>query len=177
MSKLARKPTCPKCGLTVEDKQPTKKIKGKTYHLSCYQEMIEEEYGTKVNTDTEGQTDKQILYEYIKQLYVLDEVTAMIDKQVEKYCVDYKLTYMDIKSILEYYYVTCENSVVSDGIGIIPFILHEAKKHFTTVEKAQQINKSLVNTIKPTSEAKSNRVVYKRRDSDLKKKIINIEDL
>lgn len=174
---MARKPTCPKCGLVVEDKQPTKKVKGKTYHLSCYQEMIEEEYGTKVNTDSEEKTDKQILYDYIKQLYVLEEVTAMIDKQVEKYCVDYKLTYMDIKKILEYYYETCENSVVSDGIGIIPFILHEAKKHFSTIEKAKQTNESLINKIKPVNDTKSNVVVFKRRDSDLKKKTINIEDL
>lgn len=173
---MPKLPICPDCGLEVSDKQPSKKVKGKTYHLSCYQQSIEKQYGTKVN-QSDNTSDKEILYGYIKDIYGLAEVTAMIEKQIEKYCVDYKMTYIELKDVLYYYYNLCENPVNSEGIGIVPYILHEAKSHFEDVKRSNIENQKAIKEIKPLKETEAVVVHFKRRDSDSKNKIIDIENL
>ena len=172
---MPKLPICEYCGLEVTNNQPSKKIKGKTNHLSCYQNSLKQKYD---NTTSKSNTnEKQELYSYIKSLFKIDEVTAMIDKQVEKYCLEYELTYSDILEVLKYYYETCNNPVNSDGIGILPYVLSEAKEHFKTVKQSRTVNLEQLKIVKPLRQTSPVSIKYERKLDTYKNKIIDIENL
>jgi hypothetical protein len=71
------------------------------------------------------------LIAYICNLYKIKAPTGMILKQVKDFQVDYGYKLSGIKLSLQYFFETKGNEVLEDsGIGIVPFVYEEAKKHF-----------------------------------------------
>jgi hypothetical protein len=101
---------------------------------------MKEKFGESVHSDSQQITGKEKLYEYIRKIYRTTEVSSMIDKQVENYCVEYKLTYYELYFVLWYFFELEGNPVTSDGIGIVPYIISEVQKYLTDKQKSDILN-------------------------------------
>jgi len=132
-----RLPTCPYCGLQVSRDSVTKKDKGKTYHIVCFDNMIAEKYSKKIE---EQQDPMEELKSYICQIFEINELSALMNSQIEKMAREYSYTPSGMLFTLKYFYEICENSTQkSRGIGIIPFVYEDAKQ-FYKLKKASQEN-------------------------------------
>lgn len=70
------------------------------------------------------------LEDKIKEIYGIDEITHLIDTQIMKYVRD-GLTFLDIARALAYYYVVQEGDLSkAKGIGIVPYVINDARKYF-----------------------------------------------
>lgn len=83
--------------------------------------------------------DRKELIQYICDVHKIDKPTGMILKQIkdfqEQY--DYKLKGMTLA--LKYFYETLGNQVrEGDGIGIIPFIYEDAKRHYILKKQVEE---------------------------------------
>lgn len=141
---MGRLVKCPHCQTQVDKDEAVTRSK-RYYHQECLEAL-----------EMERQQRKELL-DYICKLYKIDVPTGFILKQVkdfqEKY--NYKLKGMELA--LRYFYETLDKPVDSQGIGIIPFVYEDAKKHYIMKMKVEQslINgtetvKSKTVTVEPT---------------------------
>ena len=78
MSKRAK---CRYCLKEIEPSSRVKKVDSKQYHIDCYKQRIEDKYKT---SNKDGVSEKQELYEYIAELYKVDELDPKIMAQILK---------------------------------------------------------------------------------------------
>jgi hypothetical protein len=123
MSRLVK---CPYC----EEKLPKEEAyayKKKYYHPKCFQEWEQQKEHRKE------------LIEYICQLYKLDAPTGMILKQIKEFQEEYGYKLKGMELALRYFYETLGNPVrEGDGIGIIPYVYEEAKKHYIMKKRVEE---------------------------------------
>jgi hypothetical protein len=105
--------------------------------------------GKKYCTDCIEIKDKEnedwsILFEYIKEIYKLNEVPILIITQLNKYRKDevHPLTSIGMYYTLKYYYEILDNEIQDDkGVGIIPYYYDQASRYYSKVfdleEKAE----------------------------------------
>ena len=83
------------------------------------------------------------LEDKIKEIFDIDTISLLISKQITMYVTEHKYTYLDIARAL-FYFFEVQNGDISKckGIGIVPYVMNDAKKYFKELE-AQTIQKEL----------------------------------
>lgn len=74
-------------------------------------------------------TDKEVLYEFIKDTYNCQEVPQKIEQQIMRYVLENQYTYEGIYNALWYWYYVKQNDVsrAHGRISIVPYIYDEAQ--------------------------------------------------
>ena len=75
----------------------------------------------------------------IKEIFGIDTIPHLIDTQITKYVRDKHWNYKDIAIALIYYYVEKEGDITRGhgGIGIVPYIMDEARTWFQNEARRQ----------------------------------------
>lgn len=148
---MARQVKCPYCELKL-DKEEAHIYKKRYYHVKCFEAWR-----------TEVEHRKELL-EYICELYHLEAPTGMMLKQIKEFQEDYKYKLKGIELALKYFHDTLGNSVQEGaGIGIVPFVYEEAKKHYVMKMKVEEsVENSAPKEVK-TVEVYSPKFTYKSK--------------
>ncbi len=97
---------------------------GKNYCPTCWEEK------QKPTEDT----DWDILFRYICELYRIDRPTGMMFKQLKEFRQDYGYTDIGIYHTLRYYYEVLGNEVLEGtGLGIVAYYYDRARRHIMQV--------------------------------------------
>lgn len=89
----------------------------------------------------------------IKEIYGIDEITQLMDTQIMKYVRDGH-SFLDIARALVYFYAIQDGDLSKTrGIGIVPYVMADAKKYFATeaarvqqqIEQANKYNNNEIN--------------------------------
>ena len=116
---------CPYCSERYNrDNTETVIVGRRYYHKKCYE--------LKSAKDQQETQDKQVLINYIQELFNIPQLTKKIMSQIEKFRVSYDYTYTGMYKSLKWFYETKQNPITkaNDGIGIIPYIYEEAKQYY-----------------------------------------------
>lgn len=114
--------------------------------------------------------DRKELYDYICDLYELDIPTTMMMKQIKEFKENYNYKYKGMLLALQYWYEILEKSFNEEnGLGIIPYIYNEAKKHYIAKQKINSY--TIPNLEEQTIIIKPSQTIKKV------KKLIDINDL
>jgi len=128
---------CGHCKQEISATEPIQKSGRLTYHIKCFKEMMEQKYS---QNDVEID-EKKDLVSYIRILYGTDTINPKILSQIEKYHLEYEMTYRHMLLTLKYFYEIQENKVdKSYGIGIIPHVMFEAKNYYESVVASNRKN-------------------------------------
>ncbi len=132
---------CPYCKNYVSTKEASKTYKGKKYHADCFNKILDDL--------EEGDTEREKLNKYICEIFEIDRVSPLIDKQISEFTKINGYTISGIYNTLKYFFSIGERDVGEDvrGIGIVPYVYEEAKEYFETIKKATNHNKNFVPVI------------------------------
>lgn len=163
MSKL---PQCPYCHKDIQPNEPKKPYKGRHYHTSCYKKFCAEVYAQK-----KDETDpKQQLYDYICELFKIEELTPFLTAQLRKFEADYNMTYDGMWFSLKYYFEILGNKVDSKmGIGIIPYVYDEAKNFYQKLMNLKQKNSNITPQPEIKVKIKAGRQRFTKKQIDIDK--------
>jgi hypothetical protein len=128
-----RQVKCPHCEKYFNRKENEfKYFKNRYWHLSCYNNRAQEE------------EEKQKLINYIEKL-LHKKVDYKIQSQLKNY-LDKEFGYKEIYQALYFFYEIKNNSIekANGGIGIVPYVIEEAKAYFKNKEI---IKKSMSNAV------------------------------
>jgi len=160
---------CKYCGEDILKTDAVKKLKNTTYHVKCYKDFIREKY----EKNTEEMDEKQELYDYINELYGTKELNPKIMAQVDKYHLEYELTYTKMFLVLKYFYDIMDNKVNSEyGIGIIPHVYMDAQRFWVGKNTGIDSNKN-----KDVAHSVSQRLVVKPLQKKEEVYLIDIDSL
>jgi hypothetical protein len=124
---MARLPKCPECDIAIDKTIEEHKIHSKkTYHINCF---------TRFEARKQHRAD---LIDYICKLYTIDAPNIIMLKQIKDYEETYKFTTKGMEMSLRFFHEIKGNSVDAKGIGIIPYVYDDAKKHYTEMTKIAQ---------------------------------------
>ena len=116
-------PKCPHCNNEVKEEDAIYNTKTKRYyHEFCYNELLE----------------RKQLCDYVCELFSYKKPSVRIYQQMTSYH-DKGVSYSDMLLALKYFYEIKKGDINKSqgGIGIIPYVLDEAKE-FATLEKLEQ---------------------------------------
>lgn len=86
------------------------------------------------------------LEQKIKEIFGLERITPLIDTQITKFVREKGYNFKDIAIALIYYYIEKDGDIKRGhgGIGIVPYVMNEAKAWFAAEARRQmeQINDS-----------------------------------
>lgn len=104
---------------------------GKYAHKAC-----------KEQDDKREKTDKELLDEYIMQLFKVNFVPPKMQKQINSYIESYNYTYSGIRKALYYFYELRGNDIAKahESLGIVPYIYQEAYRYFYNLWEMKQKN-------------------------------------
>lgn len=126
---------CPHCSERYNrDKAETVIVGRRYYHKKCYDLMIAKQQ--------KEEKDKQLLEEYIKQLFNISQLTKKITSQIKKFKTENNYTYSGMYKSLKWFYETKGNSIekANEGIGIIPYIYSEVNQYYYNLYLIQKTN-------------------------------------
>ena len=156
---MAKKVKCPLCN-TMNDKENTKEISKRYYCIEC----AEKEEKRKEKT-VDGWDE---LFNYICDLYNIDNPTGFMFKQIKDFRDNYNYTNKGILLTLKYYHETLGNEVKEDaGLGIVIYYYEKAKKHFI---ETREVKKHLEN-FQENEEVKTIKVKKNFFERDKKKEL------
>ncbi|TPF18069.1 hypothetical protein [Priestia megaterium] len=128
---MGRKVKCPYCERNV-DKDVAIPHQKRYYHEACLRDK-----------ERSVQHRKE-LNEYICKLYKVEVLTGMMRKQIKEFEEEYRYKLKGIELALRYFYDTLDNPLrEGDGLGIVPFVYEDAKKHYMGKQKVQKTMKNL----------------------------------
>lgn len=135
-------PKCPVCNENVKKEEINKRYKGKTYHIKCYDIMINKKYEENVIQQIDPLKD---LKEFILDLFKIDKMSNMMEDQLIKYTREYGYTTVGMLNALKYHFDICENELTDNvrGIGIIPFVYKEANEFFDNLKQREKNNRGV----------------------------------
>lgn len=140
---MARLVKCPYCEKQLS-KEEAFEHKKKYYHEKCFNEWQQEK------------EHRQQLIDYICKLYRIEVPTGMILKQIKDFQTDYKYKLKGMELALRYFHETLGNPVQQgSGIGIIPFVYEDAKRHYIMKMKVEES--------------------LKQNENDIEKKIVTVQ--
>lgn len=116
-------PKCPHCNYEVKEEDAIYNTKTKRYyHEFCYNELLE----------------RKKLCDYVCELFNYKKLSVRIYQQMANYY-ERGVSYTDMLFALKYFYEIKKGDINKSqgGIGIIPYVLDEAKE-FATLEKIEQ---------------------------------------
>ena len=104
---------------------------GKYAHMACNELEQKRE-----------KTDKELLEEYIKELFQVPYIDPRVRAQINKYIDEYNYTYSGIRKALIYYYEIKggDKSKANGAIGIVPYVYQNAYEYYYNLWLAQQKN-------------------------------------
>lgn len=146
---------CSFCHTEITDTNYIKQGK-KRYHKDCFTQLQNKvEAKDKKKASNLKSNDKQILDQYIMQLYCIDKIPFVIERQIEEYVEKYNFSYSGIQKSLYYFYEIQKHDfdISKKTIGIVPYVYDETKQYFLDIYQANESNKSRninedINTIK-----------------------------
>lgn len=189
---------CPLCKQPVS-KEESFEYKKKYYHEKCFntfskkttkekiKEKKEKQNIEKVKKDIQKETHialeseisdndllaKEKVINYLKEKLDTTQLNVKTYKLLKDYYTSYKFSYEGMLIALKYFYDTQDNPVVSDCVGIIPYIYEEAQE-FEKMKKS--INKQL-DKIDIDDIVIETTVRIKKPINDIKNKLIDIGEL
>ena len=194
---MGRARICPLCNKIVT-KEESFEYKGRYYHESCFVKFSKKTTKEKVKLKKEKQkieiikkeiqqdthialetdlSDEEVLNKekvinYLKQLLNTNQLNVKIYKLLKDYHTTYKFTYEGILIALKYFYDTKENPVISDCVGIIPYIYEDAQGY-------EKIKKSVVEQIETLNleNIVTSKVIKIKKPINNINKLIDIEEL
>lgn len=95
--------------------------------------------------DKREKTDKELLEEYIKELFQISYIEPRVKAQIKKYVEEFNYTYSGIRKALIYHYEIKggDKSKAKGGIGIVPYVYQDAYNYHYNLWLAQQKNKDV----------------------------------
>ena len=134
--------TCPFCKEKFNrEKEEFVQIASRRYaHPHCYQKSIEDA--------EKNAQDYHTLTLLIRNLFKLERLTPLIEKQIKDLYEKNNYSYMGIVKSLIYFYQVQGNSTdkSNGGIGIVPYVYDKAMSYFDELEKIKQNNKDKIFT-------------------------------
>ena len=154
-------PKCPHCNNEVKEEDAIFNTKTKRYyHPNCYQILL----------------DRKVLCDYICELFKYKKPSVKIYQQMSHYY-ERGISYADMLLALKYFYEIKKGDInkSQDGIGIIPYVIDEAKE-FTTLEELEK--KKLIEKFENNAkEHKETKIVYIAEQRVKQRKNIDINSL
>jgi hypothetical protein len=149
---VAKQVKCPYCEKYL-NKEDAFEYKKRYYHESCFKEWQHEK------------EHREELKEYICEIYKLDAPTGIMFKQIKTFQEEYKYKLKGIELALRYFHETLGNSVQEGaGIGIVPYIYEEAKKHYIMKMRVKQsVNQTESNIEKKVVTVQSPQFTYQKK--------------
>lgn len=137
---MARLPICPICEKEVTLAQPYKEFNKKKYHMACYRKMQQDKFNVTYEKEVVKKEVKDELFDYIKNIFKVEEIDGLILKQIENFATEYKLDYKQIYDILFYFFSIKGNTTEGiRGIGIVPYVMSEAREFYKMKEEANEL--------------------------------------
>lgn len=117
--------------------EPFEKINSRRYaHIKCHQKAFDNK--------SKEEKDKEILENYIKQLFGISTLSDKIKRQLKTYMSDKEkhYTYSGIYKTLKYFFEIKGNSIekANGGIGIVSWVYDEAYRYWYDLWETQQRN-------------------------------------
>lgn len=152
---------CPHCNNEVKEEEAIYNTKTKRYyHEQCYNILLE----------------RKTLIDYICELFSYKKPSVKIYQQMSNYY-ERGVSYSDMLLALKYFYEIKKGDLSKSqgGIGIIPYILDEAKE-FSTLEKIEK--EKLIKKFEDNAkEHKETKIVYIAEQRNKQRKNIDINTL
>ena len=121
---------------------------------------------------------KQELCKIICQLMGCEECNAMILRQINKYVNEHGWSYKDIARAFAYYVEVQENTPDPKyGIGIVRFVMDDARKYYEALQKQKEAQIKAANEQKNSEQNKIVITVAPGRDKTIRKRNIDISQL
>ena len=121
---------------------------------------------------------KQELCKIICQLMGCEECNAMILRQINKYVNEHGWSYKDIARAFAYYVEVQGNTPDPKyGIGIVRFVMDDARKYYETLQKQKEAQ---IQAAKETAKQEQNKVIITaapERKKTIRKRNIDISQL
>lgn len=107
---------------------------GKYAHQAC-----------KELEDNREKTDKELLEEYIKELFQISYIDPRVKNQIKKFVEEFNYSYSGIRKALIYHYEIKggDKSKANGGIGIVPYVYDHAYQYYYNLWLAQEKNKNI----------------------------------
>lgn len=153
-------PKCPHCNNEVKEEDAIYNTKTKRYyHEFCYNELLE----------------RKQLCDYVCELFSYKKPSVRIYQQMTSYH-DKGVPYSDMLLALKYFYEIKKGDINKSqgGIGIIPYVLEEAKE-FATLEKLEQ--DKLIAKFEQNEQIKEIKIIKVIEPHNKNKKQIDINSL
>ena len=154
-------PKCPHCNNEVKEEEAIYNTNTKRYyHESCYNVLL----------------DRKKLIDYVCELFNYKKPSVKVYQQMSSYY-EYGISYADMLLALKYFYEIKKGDINKSqgGIGIIPYVLEEAKE-FATLEKIEQ-DKLIQKFEENALEKKETKYIHVAEQRSKQKKNIDINAL
>ena len=135
-------PVCNKCHLEIPSGSAVL-YKKKPYHDACLERMKEKARAADYAAAKKTPPALSALQKYICQLFGIPTLTPYLHKQVASFFQDYHIPYEDILLTLQYFFEVSGGEIKdadSPTIGIVPYMLEEAKRFDNTLRMANAAN-------------------------------------
>lgn len=154
-------PKCPHCNNEVKEEDAIYNTKTKRYyHEFCYNELL----------------DRKKLSDYVCELFNYKKPSVRIYQQMSSYY-GQGVSYADMLLALKYFYEVKKGDINKSqgGIGIIPYVLEEAKE-FASLEQIER-DKLIAKFEANAANQKETLIVHVRQKENHNKKMIDINSL
>ena len=194
---MSRPRICPMCKKRVT-KEESYEYKKKYYHEECFiqfskkinkeeinkkkkkQELektkknIQKDTHISIETDL---TDRDILAKeqvilYLKKLLNLNKLNVKTYKLLKDYYTVYKFSYEGMLITLKYFYETQDNPIISDCVGIIPYVYEEAQEYEKIKRRISKEAEKL-----DMEKIVIEKIVKVNKNNAINNKLIDIEEL
>lgn len=131
---------CPICGQTFDaNVEPYVMINSRRYaHQKCQQEAE--------LLKSKEEKDKEQLETYIKKLFSYSKLPEKVNRQIKQYKEEFNYSYSAIYKTLRYWFEIKNGDLekANGGIGIVPYVIDDARNYWIDILQAKELNKELV---------------------------------
>lgn len=136
---------CPHCKQPVDAQG--QKYKGKLYHPQCIEAMKQLALRKdSVRSRQLNDPDLKTLTDYLCGVFSIPALTPLLQKQIDDLHVTY--SYSELLLASKYFFMHDRGSREQQGspsIGILPYVMEDAKAFFATISAAEQAGKAFSN--------------------------------
>lgn len=118
---------------------PFIKVRTNRYaHQVCHDKAMAER--------SQEEKDKELLENYIKELFGYEKIPEVVYKQIKQYLNDYNYTYSGMYKTLKYHYEVKRGNIEKayGRIGIVPYMYNEAARYYYAIWEAQQRSTAII---------------------------------
>lgn len=106
----------------------------------------------------------------IKEIYGIDEISPVINNQITKYVQEKGYTFLDIARALVYHYIINDGDLRKSfgSIGIVPYVMKDAKAYFA--REAARVQAQLEQVEKIKNEGRNYDIICKKKIKKIERK-------